>query len=182
VKEEPSCSEWPRGTVGLLLKGMSNMTMGQDYVDWAVSALTDGFDSPGLAILGGLDTEGIVYRSDAEKYFQQVVQELGIPVPDSNVVPRELVDWIAERIVEGTVDPVTGVDSIHGLVVSPLGHPSDLMPWCFLWEGNTPDGRQGQFSQEEYAAAIVEFATAWVEDLVAPDTHMSERPVKGQSG
>jgi hypothetical protein len=144
---------------------INEMGIGQDYVDWAVTALVDGFDSPSLAILAGLDTEGVVYRLDGELYFQRVAQELGWQFPDDETVLRWHLDEIARRISLAAIDPVTGIKRIHEEVVVPLGYPSDLRSWYDLWEQHYGFGCNVDDSDEGRATAIVAHAATWIKRL-----------------
>jgi hypothetical protein len=178
-------SQLPRDTMALLSKRALKRVTGQDYVDWAVRALMDGFDSPSLAILAGLDigcaaSQLPIDHFEAHDYFLRVVRELALPIPDIElalslpdvwaIVPfpydetalRRHLDELAEQIREGVIDPVIGVQRIDAEVVSPLHYPSDLTNWCRLCEMNVPDQYRVGYSKEEYLEAIVTYATLWV--------------------
>lgn len=73
--------EQPPGTTALLAKRVQGSVRSQNYVDWAVQALAEGFDSPSLSILAGLDIEKDFSRLEAENCFAKVVQELGLVIP-----------------------------------------------------------------------------------------------------
>jgi hypothetical protein len=47
-------------------------------------------------------------------------------------------------------------------VVSPLNHAKDLMGWCYLWEGLTPDGSFGAVTGAELERAARDFAARWL--------------------
>jgi hypothetical protein len=70
--------KWPRDTFTLLSKHITGGAMdSQNYVDWAVLALMDGFDTQSLAILAGLDL-GYSYPGERYDYFRRSIKELGI--------------------------------------------------------------------------------------------------------
>jgi hypothetical protein len=46
---------------------------------------------------------------------------------------------VSRAVLGGTLDPDEALERIPRIAVSPLGHPPDLAPWCFLWEGLHPD-------------------------------------------
>lgn len=177
----------PHGTMTLLSKRALGMVIGKDYVDWAMRALMDGFDSYSLAMLAGLDMECAAYHLpvshvEAHGYFLKIVKELALPIPDielalsspdvwhiipfpyDDTVLLQHLDELAEQICEGVIDPVIGVSRIHTEVVTPLNYPPDLMPWHFLYEGNAPDGCFRMYSQEEYLAEIVAYVTLWMKN------------------
>jgi hypothetical protein len=164
----------PRGTMALVSKRVRSTPEVQDYVNWAVDALMDGLDSYSLAILAGLDIGSAVDWLEADKYFLKAVRELALPIPDDELalslpndeaVLRRHLNEIAQQIREGVIDPVTGIERIYREVISPLGHPSDLSPWDFLWEGNSPGWHYAEHSEEEHSEAIAAYATTWIEDM-----------------
>jgi len=152
---------WPSNSITLLAKKVNDSARGQHYVDWAVQALTEGFDSRSLAILASLDLEDDFHRWEAENFFLKAVSELGLIIPDDETILRKHLLLLITRIQNRVLDPKVGIDFIHREVVSPLGHPSDLQPWCFLWEGNDPT-RYDTIPNEEYSSRIVEFAQEWL--------------------
>jgi hypothetical protein len=103
---------------------------GDDYVLWASDALTQGHDTPTLRRLAGLDTPANWFQ--AHEMFEQVVGELGVPLPTSDEARRAYLAAVALAIVEGRTSPEEGLEVIHRAVVSPLQHPADLQPWCDL--------------------------------------------------
>lgn len=153
--------EFPSSTIALLAKKIKGAAIGQDYVDWAVQALTEGFDSPNLSILASLDIETDFSLWEAEKYFRNVVAELGWSFPDDETVLRNHLTTLITHIQNGILDPETGVDRIHREVISPLNHPSDLHGWCLLWEGNNPSD-YAMIPKEEYASKILAYAQEWI--------------------
>jgi hypothetical protein len=166
----------PRGTLALIVEGK----VGQDYVEWAVDALMDDFDSPSLGILAGLDlgdpvSQYPVSREEAHGYFRKVIHELALlspedeqalSLPDPEVVLRWHLCELAEQIRDGVLDPVTGIDRIHAEVVSPLDHAEDVKPWCYLGDTAMSDRRTGRYAKE-YARAIIDYATQWVKNAEA---------------
>src|SRR5689334_20239753 len=141
--------KYPTTTIALLAKKMEGSLVGQDYVDWAVQALTEDFDSPSLAILASLDISNVVLLWEAEQFFQKVIFELGWSIPDKDTILRTHFITFVHNIQNGTIDPEIGIDRIHREVISPLEHPSDLQGWCLLWEGNAPIG-YGPIPKEKY--------------------------------
>ena len=131
----------PPGTLRLLaLRAFDNATA-QDMVDWAVTALAGGWDSPSLRILAGLDLGELPSVFEANPYLDRALHELGFEVPDHEVVVRDYVDQLAAEIAGGRLNPKDGVDLIHLVAVSPLSHPPDLQPWCDLSDGLDPHVR-----------------------------------------
>ena len=85
--------EWPCNTVALLVKKVNNTVIGQDYVDWAVQEMTDGFDSPNLPILASFDMGDDFSRFEAEDRFEKVAQVLGLLFPDKETILRNT--WLS---------------------------------------------------------------------------------------
>ena len=153
--------EWPRDSIALLAKKVNESVCGQDYVDWAVQALTEGFNSPSLLILSSLDIDKNFSKWEAEILFTKVVTELGWIIPSDEVILQAHLVTLATQIKKGDIDPEVGIERIHREVISPLGHPEDLLSWCFLWEGNSPTGK-GVIPKEEYRSTIFEFTGKWL--------------------
>ena len=128
----------PRGFIELLVKRDCGQGTGADFVTWAVDALTEGLDSPSLRRLAALDNEAS--RFDALPLFENVAKELNLRVPDSkDALYREFLRSIAHDILNGIRSPAAALELVHRTIVSPLGHPADLMPWCYLWGGLDPN-------------------------------------------
>jgi hypothetical protein len=161
--------ELPSGTLALLARKISGTITGQDYVNWAVEALTENFISPNLAILAGLDLEINFSLWEAEKYFENVVTESGWSILDHVTILRSHLISLLTSIQNGTIDPETGVDRIHREVISPLGHPSDLQGWCLLWEGIYPVV-YGVIPKDEYPSKIIEYAKEWLAKNIDDET------------
>jgi len=127
----------PGGTIELLIRKEAACLTGDDLAGWAVAALTDGFDSPALRRLAGLDPP--VTCSEAMPVFERAVRELGLAVPDSkDSLYRAWLVVLAQGIVDGVRAASEALQIVHRDVIGPLNHPDDLMPWCHLWEGHDP--------------------------------------------
>ena len=101
--------------------------------------MVDGWDSPTLVRLAGLDLDREPSAGEALALFHQVVRELDLPLPvEQEEVLRSYLAWVADRVVDGTMDPLQALETVHRDIVDPLGHPRDLTAWCFLWERNHP--------------------------------------------
>ncbi|MER7516460.1 hypothetical protein [Streptomyces sp. NPDC126499] len=95
-------------------------------VQAGLDALLAGVSSPSLALLAGLTRSE---EPDAPPLFDLVLEELGLSfrAPDD---PRAAlwaeVTWVAEQIVDGTLDPAAGADLIWAELSDRLGHPEAL--------------------------------------------------------
>ncbi|MBE2200490.1 MAG: hypothetical protein IAE79_17880 [Anaerolinea sp.] len=155
-------NQWPKGTTSLLADRINSLTSGKDHIDWAVNALIEGFEAPSLTILAGLDLGGMVSSFEAEDYFDKSVQELELILPDDETILRLYFSEVVHQIAAGKIDPKQGIDKIHRRVIDPLSHPTDLMAWCYLWEGNSPEGHLVEYSDEEYSETIIAYAQTWI--------------------
>ncbi len=136
---------------------------GEKICAWAVSALEAGFDAENVRILAGMSLEALPSFFEARPYFMSAVQELRISVPSSREEAlRAYARSVAEDLVLGHTAVESALAEIHSAVVGPLNHPSDLMGWCYLWEGNAPDGSVAEMSKEELEQAAHEFAKTWL--------------------
>src|SRR5690349_12611801 len=75
-----------------------------------LDALMAGVDTPSLPLLAGL---GHREEPEAGELFTQVVQELGwhIEAPaNSAAAAWSRIYWLAEQVVDGSLDAATGVD------------------------------------------------------------------------
>jgi len=98
--------KWPRDTLAMLSSFITDGKMcEQDYVDWAVLALMDGFDTPSLVILAGLDLSPS-NPGERNEYFRRSIQELGIDVLDSedNILVK-FSGLLCKGLLWGEIDP-----------------------------------------------------------------------------
>lgn len=128
----------------LLLARKDGAVVGSDLVNWAVQALLDGSNTLNLRILAGLSND--VVLPEAEVYFWRALNELGVPLPADEELEafraagqRRYAGEVARQMMLGQVSLREGLEIIHTSVVSPLGHPKDLMFWCYLKDGIDPD-------------------------------------------
>src|SRR5688572_13750837 len=122
--------------IDLLIKQLDSTLNAATMVDWATSALCEGLDTPALVILAGLPRASS--RFDVEPWLATALAELHVEPPPPDVLRRAYVGVVSRAILAGTTTTAHALDLIHSRAVSPLGHPSDLQPWCFVWEGLAP--------------------------------------------
>jgi hypothetical protein len=153
-------TKWPRDTARLLIRELRDKPSGSDFVAWAVQALCDGYDSPTLRLLAGLDLDGLPSAFEASEKFRAVLDELGIQLPDEPTLLRTYVEDVARAIVQGNLEPQAAVAQIHREVLTPFEHPTDLMAWCYLWEGLDPKD-YSSLEGEALDQAIHQAAQQW---------------------
>jgi hypothetical protein len=119
--------------VELLAKAERQRLVCQELVDWATQALAAGWDTPALVALAGLDLGATPILSDGMPLFRAALEQLFVSVPgDREHILRAHLVEVAILITSGSLSPSEGVARAESEVVSPLGHPADLMPWCYL--------------------------------------------------
>ena len=156
----------PAGTMLLAGREALDRVSARDYIDWAVNALSEGFDTPALRRLAGLDLEGTAVAEDARAEWRAACVELEIQAPSKQGAVKAYVANLAREIVEGRIGPVAGAERIHAEVLTPLNHPQDLMAWCFLWEGLSPDSYR-ELEGVALDEAILRTARSFVNEATA---------------
>lgn len=148
--------ELPAGSVELLMREAEGTISGEEFVNWAVRALVEGFDSPALRRLAGLDGSSCF---EAKPFFDRAAVELGLRLPvTTEAVRRAYLDILAREVLNGIRRPADALQVIHREVIEPLSHPEDLMSWCYLWEGLEPGGKFVSLSDSERDEATFDLA------------------------
>jgi hypothetical protein len=153
--------EFPNKLVKLLAKQINNTIDKQEYIDWAISMLESQYDGYNLRILAGLTSN--YSSSETEAYFNRVIKELNIIVPEHEVILRAYLIEIAKEIICGITLPINGVNMIHKYVLTPLEHPRDLMGWCYLWESLEPTTFD-LITNDKMDQTIIDFAKRYLID------------------
>lgn len=134
----------------------ASTAIGDDLVRWAEGALETGLDSPSLRRLAALGLPAAL--SEASPLLRRALEELGIrpPITDEEARRHHLAD-VCDEMLSGARTVEQALDEIERTVVSPLGHPDDLMPWCYLGSGLSegPDGIFASLGAEEREAAAL---------------------------
>jgi hypothetical protein len=153
----------PAGTAELFADLHLDRLSGEKICAWAVSALEAGFDTESLRTLAGMSLEVLPSFFEARPYFMRALQELQLSLPSNREEAlRAYVRSVAQDLVVGRRAVESALQDIHSAVVVPLNHPPDLMGWCYLWEGNAPDGAFAKMSDEDLEQAAREFARTWL--------------------
>jgi hypothetical protein len=153
----------PNGTRRLLVRELrrAGNAVGRDFVDWAVRALADGYDTQSMRVLAGLDLDGIPSALEAVEKFRAAIHELGVPTASDIEHVHAYVSEVAQQIVDGELDPQEGAARITVEVLAPFDYPSGLMAWFDLGEGLHPH-RHVPLEGDALNAAIREQARAWL--------------------
>ena len=154
----------PSGTQRLMVRDAAWLASSQEYVDWAVRALSDGYDGPALRSLAGADMDCAPRALEMGKTFRAALAELGLAFPDEAELLRSYVGELAADIVHGRTPPRVAVERIHHEVLSPFGHPRELKAWVYLAEGLNPSGDGSQLTEDMIDQTILKVATQWLRD------------------
>ena len=100
-----------------------------DYQKWAGEMLVQGYDSPSLRILAGLDK--FVSSFEAEDYSCRSIQELNLNLPDHETAIRAYACAIAQQIVDGTIPAQDGVRWLFQICIG-TNYAQDFMIWLEL--------------------------------------------------
>jgi hypothetical protein len=125
-----------------------------DASSWAQDALLEGFDSVSLRVLAGLGPDAQSF--EVRPLLRDALRELGITPPVGEPLLRAYASAVAQELHDGHITADVAVERIHETVISPLHHPDDLMPLCYLWEGNTPDCAGSVDGPERDALILIE--------------------------
>jgi hypothetical protein len=88
----------------------------KDYVDWAVYALENGYDSENLRILAGLDNAD---TEDRIKYFNNSIEDLNLSFPtDKTKILSDFTKALAINVINGKVKPQEGLRIMLDIVVA----------------------------------------------------------------
>jgi len=129
---------------------------GEDAIAWAASALADGIDTPTVRILAGLNPD--LDRADIASYFGRALHELELDGKYQDPAKAYAVE-LAQRIVDGTIDPIVACKEIYDVVYVPFGLPGHLAYWSCLAGGHSPDAG-GELSPDDLRERILEEARA----------------------
>jgi hypothetical protein len=141
---------WPPRTSEVLVLLLGEQPLGASAVEWATSALAEGFDSPALRSLAGLDLEQVARTAEAKPLVEAALRQIGVSDLSFEEAARRYLREVALAVVHGQLEPRLAADLVHSRVVSPLHHPKDLMAWCYVWEGNAADcSRQLEPAEED---------------------------------
>ena len=119
--------------LGVLIHSMDRAATGAPLVDWATQALVEGLETEALVYLAGLPPNCSVF--EAAPLLDRALTELGLLVPDAPELRRAYVGAISRALLAGTIELEPALERIHQSAVGPLGHPPDLIAWCYAWEG-----------------------------------------------
>jgi hypothetical protein len=101
------------------------------YVDWAITALENGYESESLFVIAGLDRE---YKEVVDSYFKLAVQELNLKIDFEDSI---ILDTYAKHIMQELIDK--SIDAEKGLTIL-----------VKIYEVSNYDKRYSAFSNLDY--------------------------------
>ena len=140
--------------LALLVQAEHGGYPGGDASSWAQDALEEGLDSFSLRVLAGLGPEASSF--EASPFLRDALRELGIVPPEGEALLRSYASAVAQDLHEGHITADVAASRIHTTVIGPLNHPPDLMPLCYLWEGNSPDLSRSVEGAERDSLILIE--------------------------
>lgn len=170
--------KWPRDTFTLLSKHITGVAMdSQNYVDWAVLALIDGFDTPSLAILAGLDL-GYSYSGERYDYFRRSIKELGIDILNcgENILV-EFSGFVCKGLLLGEIDAGEAISILGSYYVWSYYSEPFFLIWYTLSDeidlvnagyGSIYGNNVNKSNQNEYIKKVAEQYLALLE-IPLPD-------------
>src|SRR5215510_8817812 len=100
------------------------------YVEWAGEMLVEGYDSPSLRILAGLDRFASSF--EAEDYFLRSLNELNLTPPDSTTAIRAYACEIAQRVIDGRMSGKDGVRALFQISIA-TDYSREFITWIELY-------------------------------------------------
>jgi hypothetical protein len=147
--------------VELLVRRLEDQLAGSQLVDWAMAAVQQGVETDSLILLAGLSRDCSLY--EATPLLDRGLAELGLAVPAPESLRRSYVAAVSRGILAGRDSIDQALEHIHRWAVTPLNHPPDLQPWCFLWEGLHPTSFDS-LAPDQIAAEVRRLASVWAAD------------------
>lgn len=85
----------------------------QDYIDWAVLKLEQGFVTESIIALVSLMLEIFPEIDIAEQYFNQALNELGLPYPEDKKAIYTYLNFYCDEVILGRVEPEKAVNVLN---------------------------------------------------------------------
>ena len=139
-----------------------------DYVDWAIACLEDGFDSKNLCMLAATDKS--FYTPENETRFRRALDELGWKYLSKKEALLFQAKDLAKKIISGELLPVEGCIKINKLA-SILDYADELRDWILLVEGIDPVIDEWIFDPSEYPAIQ---SQKWFEVIIREAKKLAE--------
>lgn len=159
----------PRTTVALFYFRATNQISASEYVDWAVSLLKQGLDSPSLRILAGLDSSNLF---EAEDYLRRTLRELRIDEPDFETSARTYACDLCKAIMTGTLAPRDGVAELCKVWVA-TDYATEYSIWPYL---NDIIDLVDPESSEDIEDQILKEAKQFIEIVENHRSELTDRP------
>lgn len=109
----------------------------EDYVDWAIDCLEDGFDSTSLRELAGLNKNHSI-NADFEELFNNSLNELGWKFLNEKEVLLNYSKDLAKKILSSEIEAVEGSELINK-IYHKLSFPKELENWSYIDGGHSSE-------------------------------------------
>ena len=108
----------------LIAKYVTGSMPPDEIPEFAYSGMRDGYDSPSLHILAGLEEK--VDPQEADKYFKLALNELGLAIPDRRQAALQYAVALAEEIINNKTDVYSGVNEIIHTAIEKYNFNSEI--------------------------------------------------------
>jgi hypothetical protein len=140
-----------------------------DYIDWAEEMLIQGYDTPNLRILAGLDRKNSIFA--VEQYFHTAIKELNIEEIEPNTAVRIYACEVAKQIINGEIkSSQQAIEALYQIYVG-TDYDSDYMIWSEL-DDAFASIRAGEYpytypsaTLENFAAILKQEATKFITSM-----------------
>jgi hypothetical protein len=126
-----------------------------------ITALKEGFETPTLWILAGLDKNEDSYVM--ERYLKLALQELNITMPNKRHAALEYACAIADEIIDDQKDLITGVEELRNKAIDSFDFWSENINYVY-----------DSISFEKVYGLYVDYDDLW-------DTHLPNIPFKSNN-
>jgi hypothetical protein len=120
-----------RTLVELFGRRALNQARSEDTIAWAVASLEQGFDTPSLRILAGLDLTRPIDSFEVQTFFQKALGELELTEPGLYEAILQYADLIVNDLLDGAMDPKPAVSLLARLWAA-ADYPVHLAVWSDL--------------------------------------------------
>ena len=116
-----------QSTVEILYLKVTNKTLNQAWVNWAVEMLVAGFDGDYLAVLANESEPNFENYDLAEK----VLNELGIPFTDKEAIINNYILYLVNKLLNSEMGSDKALRILCDICID-LNYPASLMDFYFL--------------------------------------------------
>lgn len=120
-------------TEELLGKAIVYGLIGEDYVSWAETLLSKGFDNESIEMLASLGLELPIDTDEAKSYYEKICNELKISFPEKKQALMAYAKYLAKKIVDKKITPENGASMLFRVCME-ADYPEELLDWYVITE------------------------------------------------